>query len=145
MNLKWASVFLAMASGSMALLPFNHLCGDSKDCDANCQQGRNHVLSPTNSASYFGCSLATEASDYRLVKCNPPDYYDGGRGDDSPGIIAACSAASGAPCSADCIILKEHEETFREACLAKDGRSISNVSDYMTYAEIVESACPHVQ
>ncbi|KAL4951215.1 hypothetical protein BDW69DRAFT_42134 [Aspergillus filifer] len=143
MNPKLASVLLAMASDSMALLPFNHLCGDSKNCEANCQQGRYHVLT-TDSASYFGCSLATGASDYRLVRCNSPSSYDDLGGEDSSEIIAVCSAAAGAPCAGDCIIVKGHEETFRDACLAKDGRTVTDVTDYMAYREIVQSECPNV-
>lgn len=141
MKFTTAIVALFVASPAAAqttnFLEQNVLCGDSKECESRCRDGRYHIVTEGGS-SYFGC--AQKADNLRNQGYDNPDCRFGtgdGKGEAEPA-RAVCSGAGGKSCQMTfldgntfnyCIIIHSDAPKFAEACQAANGTVGKNNED----------------
>ncbi|KAJ2968791.1 hypothetical protein NQ176_g9008 [Zarea fungicola] len=125
----------------------NVLCGDSKDCETRCRDGRYHIVK-SSEGPYFGC--AQKADNTRNQGYDNPDcrFGTGDGKSEAAQAQAVCSAAGGKSCQMTfldgntfnyCIIIHSEAPKFTEACKAAKGIVGKNNED--TPFKILEDGC----
>ena len=60
-----AIISILAAAISAQFLEQNALCGDNKDCENFCVEGRYHIVTDGTDSMHFGCSLQNLTRDCR--------------------------------------------------------------------------------
>lgn len=143
------ALFLAWPAASQTtnFLEQNVLCGDNKECESRCRDGRYHIVTERGS-SFFGCTQ--EADNLRNQGYDNPDCRFGtgdGKGE-AEQARAACSAAGGKSCQMTfldgntfnyCIVIHSDAPKFEAACKAANGVVGKNNEDISL--EILADGC----
>lgn len=127
MRISLAIISTMLAAVSADYLEQNTLCGDNKDCENNCLQGRYHIVTDDANSMHFGCSMKLP-----LKYSNPDCSFGLGDGpEETEKSRATCDTVGGTLCRStyfseprfvnNCVILDKDAAAFKENCKAASG------------------------
>lgn len=138
MKLTFATAILAAVTGTTALQA-NELCGDNKNCQSACEDGRYHIVS-NNGTAFFGCVLTTKTNEYKEMWCLESDApsVDSAYNVDAYSSVCEAAAGTSANCHRICIIPKSEEDAYKKSCSESKGKAHVLVDKTFTYNEATE-------
>jgi hypothetical protein len=147
MKLTIALMSTLAALASAEYLEQNTLCGDNKDCEKNCQDGRYHIVTDDTTSIHFGCSFAPNPKP--VTYANPDCAFGLGDGpEETANSRATCDTVGGTLCRMTfvmeptfvnyCVMLNKDVAAFKESCKAASGTVTENNQDITSYENLVD-------
>jgi hypothetical protein len=144
MKLTIALISMLAASTSADVLGRDFFCGDNKNCEQNCVDGRYHIVDKDKTSVYFGCSLGKPT-----LYANPDCSFGIVEKLETQKARRACDIVRGRLCARTyplnafgpkfinyCIIPSSDLGSFRTQCESARGTVTEHRND-LTYAESI--------
>jgi hypothetical protein len=121
-----AIISILAAATSAQFLEQNALCGDNKDCENSCVEGRYHIATDGTDSMHFGCSLQNP------MKYSNPDCSFGLKdgAEETASSRLTCDTVGGTLCRKTygdgetvnyCVMLDKDVAAFKDNCKAASG------------------------